>query len=67
MAFGAGRRVCVGESLAKHRIFIFVVNMLQNFRFVKPEEEKINTDPRGLKLSFLLLPHPYKVRIEVRQ
>ncbi|CAH1779749.1 unnamed protein product, partial [Owenia fusiformis] len=31
MPFGAGRRVCVGEQLARARLFLFFTAMLQKF------------------------------------
>ncbi|XP_075957137.1 cytochrome P450 2G1-like [Anarhichas minor] len=33
LPFAAGKRVCVGESLARMELFIFLVSMLQNFTF----------------------------------
>ena len=36
--FGAGRRVCAGESLAKVELFLFVSWMLQKFTFVAEED-----------------------------
>ncbi|XP_069510660.1 cytochrome P450 2B15-like isoform X2 [Ambystoma mexicanum] len=37
--FGAGKRSCIGESLARKEIFIFFVTMLQNFSLNVPEGE----------------------------
>ncbi|KAK9521231.1 hypothetical protein VZT92_021054 [Zoarces viviparus] len=33
LPFAAGKRACVGESLARMELFIFLVSMLQNFTF----------------------------------
>ncbi|KAK6188140.1 hypothetical protein SNE40_004389 [Patella caerulea] len=38
--FGTGRRVCVGESFAKSRIFLFVTLLLQKFNF-SPDKNKL--------------------------
>ncbi|XP_078510815.1 cytochrome P450 2F3-like [Lissotriton helveticus] len=37
--FGAGKRSCIGESLARMNIFIFFVSMLQRFSLKVPEGE----------------------------
>ena len=35
-AFIAGKRVCLGESLAKMELFLFFTAMMQRFRFSTP-------------------------------
>lgn len=37
LPFGAGRRVCVGETLAKHELFIILTRLLQQYEIV-PEQ-----------------------------
>lgn len=55
MPFSAGRRVCVGESLARMELFIFFVSLLQHFRFTPPSgvsEDELDLTPGvGFTLS----------------
>ena len=34
--FGVGRRICLGETLAKRTLIIFFVTLIQNFHFSPP-------------------------------
>ena len=48
LPFGAGRRVCIGEVLAKNRLFLIMSGIVQNFTFKpKSEAEKPDDDPRN--------------------
>lgn len=43
--FGIGKRRCMGESMAKSNIFMFIVSMLQNFDFKRvPYQELPSLD-----------------------
>ena len=55
--FGAGRRVCAGEALAKVELFLFVSWLLHNFTFV-PEEGH----PPNVKGALVQFPLRYKIR-----
>jgi len=35
LPFGAGRRVCIGESIAKRKLFLFAAKILHQFEFKK--------------------------------
>ena len=58
--FGAGRRACVGEALAKVELFLFLSWLFQNFTFIAEEDGR----PPILKGIFAdtQYPVPYKIR-----
>ncbi|XP_077788486.1 cytochrome P450 2F3-like [Podarcis muralis] len=59
MAFSAGKRVCLGESLAVMELFIFLTTILQNFKLkplMKPEDIDITPESTGLGS----IPRPYQ-------
>lgn len=63
LAFGAGRRVCLGESLAKNRLYLFVTALLQRLTFVPDDSEAVpDPDPRSYDLGLVLHPKPFKVK-----
>jgi len=55
--FGAGRRVCAGEALAKVELFLFVSWLLQNFTFVPA-----GGHPPSIKGTVSQFPTRYKIR-----
>ncbi|XP_078694161.1 cytochrome P450 2D6-like [Branchiostoma floridae x Branchiostoma belcheri] len=59
LPFGGGRRVCLGEQLAKMELFLFFSTLLQSFTFKLPEgAPPPNTD--GV-LGITLKPLPFKL------
>ena len=68
LPFGAGRRVCAGEVLAKNRLFLIMSGIVQNFTFKpKSESEKPDHDPRNYVPGFVVNPKDYEVRIISRK
>ena len=55
--FGAGRRACAGEALAKVELFLFMSWMLQKFTFVA--EDGVPPKAKGTLIQF---PSSYKIR-----
>ncbi|XP_068105596.1 cytochrome P450 2F2-like [Hyperolius riggenbachi] len=55
LPFGAGSRLCIGESLGRMEIFLYFTVLLQNFTFkpIIPKEE-INVSPVGSGLGNIL-------------
>ncbi|XP_061568787.1 cytochrome P450 2K1-like [Cololabis saira] len=58
MPFSAGRRVCLGEGLARMELFLFFTSLLQHFRFTPPpgvSEDELDLSP---VVGFTLSPLP---------
>jgi len=63
--YGMGRRVCMGESLAKDTFFIFFTNLVKNVRFSNPVNHH-PPSPDNYTEAFTIIPHPYYVTITER-
>ncbi|XP_036616723.1 cytochrome P450 2D14 [Trichosurus vulpecula] len=56
----AGRRMCLGEPLAKMKLFLFFTNLLQDLNFVLPPGNPLPSDEAST--TSLLTPQPFQVR-----
>jgi cytochrome P450 len=62
--FGIGKRICMGESLARSELFIFLVMMLQQVTFSPPTKTTLN--PRDFTSGITLIPKPFDVTVKKR-
>ena len=75
--YGFGRRVCMGESLAKDNLFIFLSTLLKHIRlnsrstyinglarFENPVEHR-KPDPGNYTDGLTVIPHPYHVNVQL--
>ncbi|XP_058509006.1 cytochrome P450 2K1-like [Solea solea] len=61
LPFSAGRRACLGESLAKMELFLFFTTLLQRFRFTPAPgvaEDDLDLTP---SVGFTLTPSPHEL------
>lgn len=58
--FGIGRRACLGESLARMELFLYVSTMIQHFRFLPLEDGQLPS--LEYKTGLTYSPVPYLVR-----
>ena len=63
--FGLGKRICMGEGLAKSEIFIFFAVMLQKLTWeVDPEMPR--PDPEDVTMRVTTIPLPFHVKVKAR-
>ncbi|XP_033742979.1 cytochrome P450 2B5-like [Pecten maximus] len=51
LAFSIGRRVCLGESLARMELFLFMTSLLQRFEFLPESKDKLPSFDATLGLA----------------
>ncbi|XP_034648006.1 cytochrome P450 2C42-like [Trachemys scripta elegans] len=62
MPFSAGKRVCLGESLARMEVFLFLTAILQRFT-LQPLGDPGALDTSPVESGVGNIPHPYELRL----
>ncbi|KAK3593818.1 hypothetical protein CHS0354_014364 [Potamilus streckersoni] len=58
--FGVGRRSCVGETMARSRMFLYLATLIQQFDLRLPKDhDVVSHDPRGYSETVILEPPQY--------
>jgi len=63
VAFGVGRRICPGESMARMELFLLAASLYQQFH-VQLGERGVGPEPK--KEGTLRLPPPFTIRVKAR-
>jgi cytochrome P450 len=61
--YGLGRRVCMGESLARDTLLIFLATLVKHLRFDPPAAHP-RPDPANYTEGFTVIPRPFHVSIQ---
>ena len=64
LPFSAGRRVCLGEILAKAELFLFMARLFHTFRFESPPNRPL--PPTEGNIGIVLQPLPFEVCVKKR-
>ncbi|RXG68177.1 cytochrome P450 2L1 [Armadillidium vulgare] len=51
--FGSGRRLCIGETIARMHLFVYITKLVQNFTFECPPGEKITLEDVGSPFIYI--------------
>nr|QGA72961.1 cytochrome P450 3041C2 [Lepeophtheirus salmonis salmonis] len=63
--FGVGKRICMGESMAKNQLFIFFVMMLQKLKISVSENHGV-PDPEAYTMGITKIPKPFYISVSSR-
>lgn len=63
--FSLGRRMCLGESLARMELFLFLSAMVQRFQFLPPDDGELPALDGILSVTYS--PKPFKLRAVIRK
>ncbi|KAL7070956.1 hypothetical protein ACQ4LE_009838 [Meloidogyne hapla] len=63
--FGLGKRACMGESLARAELFLFIANFFRNFQVLPVNP--LNPPKAQKQKAFVVRPEPYNCRLILRR
>ncbi|CAH1801463.1 unnamed protein product, partial [Owenia fusiformis] len=68
LPFGVGKRECLGEAMAKVRMFLFVTSLLQRLE-IFPEDKNNPPDPDPTKFTYAIAiqPGPFNIFVKDRE
>lgn len=64
LPFGIGRRVCLGEAVARMELFLFLTALLKEFDLLPADKDAVPEMDGVLGINYH--PHPYKMRAVLR-
>ena len=64
--FGMGKRVCMGESLARNELFIFFTLIVQSLKIDLPVGHE-KPDPERADAGIVRVPKPFHVNLSLRE
>ena len=67
LAFGAGPRVCLGEVLARNRLFIIIATLMQKFQFSPENDKEGSYDPRRYAYGAIMKPPAFLLKVSERE
>ncbi|KAL3875529.1 hypothetical protein ACJMK2_033473 [Sinanodonta woodiana] len=65
--FFTGRRNCVGESLARMELYLFITALVQRFEFLPPEGTTLNIKEIDGVFGITHKPKPFEIRAKLRK
>ena len=65
LSVSQGRRVCLGENLARMKLFLYLASLVQRFRFLPPEGE--GPPPAEGVMGVTYAAKPYRTRCILRE
>lgn len=67
LAFGIGKRSCIGEVFARSRMFLFIATLMQLATVIEPDGKSLpDLVPTEMLQKTFLQPQPFEVRFKLR-